>query len=324
MNSSMLLNCSANWADILRVASTMAAGTMRPSQILRKLAAYPRQNELAAALREVGRIERSLFMLDWTTDPDMRRRAQVGLNKGEAHHALKRAINFHQRGELRDRTGEGQHYRIAGLNLLAAIIIYWNTQKLSEAVFARQKADLETPAEFLTHVSPLGWEHINLTGEYRWPGAGPRTTLNVGFRPLPQTNPNRRALTPGARAGVAVRVVGLGRSARHVPPAAAARARDRNRGGRHRARTARCSERDCCSWRGCGAARSARYAGPTSPDSTDGDGVLVTVPRSKTNSGRRGEQTLRFVKDGSRARSERCARPRVRSRATAWYRCRRR
>ena len=160
-----------NWADILRIASTMAAGTMRPSQILRKLAAYPRQNELAAALREVGRIERSLFMLDWTTDPDMRRRAQVGLNKGEAHHALKRAINFHQRGELRDRTGEGQHYRIAGLNVLAAIIIYWNTQKLSEAVFARQKAGLETPAEFLTHVSPLGWEHINLTGEYRWPGA---------------------------------------------------------------------------------------------------------------------------------------------------------
>ena len=45
-----------NWADILRVAATMAAGTMRPSQLLRKLAAYPRQNELAAALREVGRI----------------------------------------------------------------------------------------------------------------------------------------------------------------------------------------------------------------------------------------------------------------------------
>ena len=165
-----------NWADILRVAATMAAGTMRPSQILRKLAAYPRQNELAAALREVGRIERSLFMLDWTTDPEMRRRAQVGLNKGEAHHALKRAINFHQRGELRDRTGEGQHYRVAGLNLLAAIIIYWNTWKLGEAVFAKQRAGLETPAEFLAHVSPLGWEHINLTGEYRWPGTSPRST----------------------------------------------------------------------------------------------------------------------------------------------------
>jgi hypothetical protein len=25
------------------------------------------------------------------------------------------------------------------------------------------------PRALLTHVSPLGWEHINLTGEYRWP-----------------------------------------------------------------------------------------------------------------------------------------------------------
>ena len=61
-------------------------------------------------------------MIEWITDPAMRRRAQIGLNKGEAHHALKRALNFHQRGELRDRTGEGQHYRIASLNLLAAIV----------------------------------------------------------------------------------------------------------------------------------------------------------------------------------------------------------
>ena len=93
-----------NWADILRVAATMAAGTMRPSQILRKLAAYPRQNEMAAALREVGRIERSLFMIDWTTDPDMRRRTQVGLNKGEAHHALKRRDGGGPAGSRAHRT----------------------------------------------------------------------------------------------------------------------------------------------------------------------------------------------------------------------------
>ena len=110
--------------------------------------------------------------IDTPTDPGMRCRVQVGLNKGEAHHALKRAINFHHRGELRDRTGEGQHYRVAGLNLLGAIIIYWNTLKLGEAVFARREAGLAIPAEFLAHVSPLGWEHINLTGEYRWPRTG--------------------------------------------------------------------------------------------------------------------------------------------------------
>ena len=71
---------------------------------------------------------------------------------------------------------KGQHYRLTGLNLLAAIIIYWNTRKLGEAVFTRKNAGLDIPAEFLAHVSPLGWEHINLTGEYRWPRAGPRST----------------------------------------------------------------------------------------------------------------------------------------------------
>lgn len=94
---------------------------------------------------------------------------RIGLNKGEAHHALKRAISFHRRGEIRDRSAEGQHYRIAGMNLLAAIIIFWNTMKLGEVV-ANQKRDgkLLSP-DLLAHVSPLGWEHINLTGEYRWP-----------------------------------------------------------------------------------------------------------------------------------------------------------
>lgn len=157
-----------NWPDILRVMATIAAGIVAPSQILRKLASYPRHNELALALREVGRVERTLFMIDWILDAGLQRQAQIGLNKGEAHHALKRAISFHRRGEIRDRSSEGQHYRIAGMNLLAAIIIFWNTMKLGDVVSSRAAAGVAVPPDLLAHVSPLGWEHINLTGEYRW------------------------------------------------------------------------------------------------------------------------------------------------------------
>jgi hypothetical protein len=120
-------------------------------------------------LRDDGRIERTLFMINWIMDTGMQRRARVGLNKGESHHALKQAINFYRRGEIRDRTTEGQHYRIAGLNLLAAAIIFWNTLKLGEAVKNRSQTGLPVPPELLAHVSPLGWEHINLIGEYSWP-----------------------------------------------------------------------------------------------------------------------------------------------------------
>jgi TnpA family transposase len=124
---------------------------------------HPRQHELAAALREIGRIERTLFIIDWLLDADMQRRAQIGRNKGEAHHALKNALRIGRQGEIRDRTAEGQHYRMAGLNLLAAIIIYWNTDHLGRAVAARKRACLDNPHELLSHISPLGWAHILLT-----------------------------------------------------------------------------------------------------------------------------------------------------------------
>jgi len=158
----------ANWQDVLRCIATMLSGKMQPSQLLKKLAARPRQHDLAVALREIGRVERTLFIIEWLLDTDMQRRAQIGLNKGEAHHALKSALRIGRQGEIRDRTAEGQHFRIAGLNLLTAIIIYWNTKQLGMAVAQRKKRDLKTPEYLLSHISPLGWAHIILTGEYKW------------------------------------------------------------------------------------------------------------------------------------------------------------
>ncbi len=95
-----------NWDEILRLAASMKAGTVTPSAILRRLAAYPRQNALAKALREIGRLERTLFTLDWISDPALRRRTNAGLNKGEARNALARAVFFHRLGEIRDRTSK--------------------------------------------------------------------------------------------------------------------------------------------------------------------------------------------------------------------------
>ena len=55
----------AHWDDILRIAVSIRNGLVTASVILRQLAAFPRQNGVAAALRELGRLERTLFTLDW-------------------------------------------------------------------------------------------------------------------------------------------------------------------------------------------------------------------------------------------------------------------
>src|SRR5271166_2378651 len=100
-----------NWDEVLRLAASIRAGTVPPSVILHKIAAFPRQNALSKALREIGRVERSIFMADWLMDLELRRRSHANLNKGESRHALARAVFFHCLGELRDRTAEAMAYR---------------------------------------------------------------------------------------------------------------------------------------------------------------------------------------------------------------------
>jgi TnpA family transposase len=156
------------WEEILRLATSIKMGTVTASVILRKLAAYPRQNGLALALRELGKLERTLFTLDWLQDPELRRRSHLGLNKGEAKNSLSRAVFFHRLGEIRDRSYENQRHRAGGLNLVVAAIILWNTVYLGRIV-DHLRSHGETPdIGDLAHLSPLGWEHINLTGDYLW------------------------------------------------------------------------------------------------------------------------------------------------------------
>ncbi len=158
---------SDEWSELLRLAMSIKTGTVTASVILLKLAAYPRQNSLALALRELGKLERTFFTLQWLQDPDLLRRSHVGLNKVDQQNALRRAV-FNRLGEIRDRSYENQAHRASGLNLDVAAIILWNRTYLQRALdHLRNQGQHPAPGD-LVHLSPLGWEHINLTGDYHW------------------------------------------------------------------------------------------------------------------------------------------------------------
>jgi TnpA family transposase len=173
----------AHWAEILRIVASIRAGTVAPSVIMRQLASYPRQNGVAAALRELGRLERTLFTLDWIQDPELRRETGQELNKGESRNSLARAVFIHRLGEIRDRTYENQQHRASGLNLIVTAIILWNTRYLERAVTTLRQTE-NVPDHLLAHLSPLGWEHINLTGDYIWIAPQEASENNDGLRPL--------------------------------------------------------------------------------------------------------------------------------------------
>jgi hypothetical protein len=109
----------------------------------------------------------------------------AGLNKGEARNALARAVFFNRLGEIRDRSFEQQRYRASGLNLVTAAIVLWNTVYLERAATPAWQHAVDDA--LLQYLSPLGWEHINLTGDYLW-----RSSAKIGagkFRPLRPLQP---------------------------------------------------------------------------------------------------------------------------------------
>src|SRR6201993_2318686 len=177
----------AHWTEILRIAASIRTGTVTASLIMRQLASYPRQNGVAAALRELGRLERTLFTLDWIEDPELRRSTGQELNKGESRNSLARAVFIHRLGEIRDRTYENQQHRASGLNLVVTAIILWNTRYLERAVATLRQTE-NVPQHLLAHLSPLGWEHINLTGDYIWVAPQGASENNDGLKPL-RTSP---------------------------------------------------------------------------------------------------------------------------------------
>lgn len=104
-------------------------------------------------------------MLDWLRDPGLRQRVQAGLNKGEARNTLARAVFMRRLGEIRDRGLENQSYRASGLTLLTAAITLWKTVYIERAIESLKRKGIPINEQLVSHLSPLGWEHINLSGD---------------------------------------------------------------------------------------------------------------------------------------------------------------
>ena len=164
------------------MVASLNAGHIAPSTMLRKLAAYKRQNQIDIALQEIGKVERTLFMLDWLESPELRRRCQAGLNKSEQRHVLTQAICTFRQGRMIDRTHEALQYRASGLNLVIAAIVYWNSTYIADAVQHLRASGTVVDPDLLPHSSPVGWEHIAFSGDFLWDRAAERTrrkSLNI-------------------------------------------------------------------------------------------------------------------------------------------------
>ncbi len=173
-----------HWDDMLRIAGSLKLGTIQASALIRSLLKSERPSSLALAIIEAGRINKTIYLLNYVDDEDYRRRILTQLNRGEGRHSVARRICHGQRGEIRKRYREGQEDQLSALGLVTNTVVLWNTIYMQAALDHLQQHSLEIREEDETRLSPLLHNHINVLGHYSFTLAEP--IMNGELRPLNQ------------------------------------------------------------------------------------------------------------------------------------------
>ena len=77
---------STHWHDMMRVVLSIKAGKVMPSTLLRKLGSYSRKNRLYQAFQELGKVVRTMFLLEYISNIRMRREINAITNVVEKYH----------------------------------------------------------------------------------------------------------------------------------------------------------------------------------------------------------------------------------------------
>jgi hypothetical protein len=163
-----------NWDQICRLAASLRACTVTPSAILRTLQRGPNPSALTRALAELGRVIKTLHVLQYCREPAYRRTIHHLLQRGETRNSLARDVFHGQRGQLRKHYQVGQENQLDTLGIMINIIVLWQTV-YTQAALDHLSANGTTPTPPTSSGSPRS--------------ATPRSTSTAATKPPPDPLP---------------------------------------------------------------------------------------------------------------------------------------
>lgn len=154
-----------NWDTILRLCATIMLRKHRASIIMKRLNSYAQQHPLQEAIKEFGRIIKSIFVLKYVDDVAFRQTIEKQLNKGELANKFFSAVSFAGQ-DITDPYPEDQEISAMCKTILQNIIILWNYVELTKIIMRSDKEAQGVLLENITSASILTWQHVNMYGTY--------------------------------------------------------------------------------------------------------------------------------------------------------------
>jgi TnpA family transposase len=159
-------NIEQQWENLLKIAATIKLKHTPASTLFKRLNSYARQNSIYLALRDLGRLVRSKFLLEYMYDHHLRQMIQQQLNKGESSNQLARHIFYGNNGQIKYASKQEHLQVTACKTLIHNLIICWNYMYLSKQVFKAKPENRQEIFQKIKQISPVRWEHINFYGVF--------------------------------------------------------------------------------------------------------------------------------------------------------------
>ena len=152
--------------DMLRVAVSVKAGRIRPSAILRRLSTYSRKNKLYFAFRELGRVIRTIFLLNYLSSLELRHVIQAATNKSELFNKYAQWVAFGESGLVAEGVRDEQRKLIKYNHLAANLLIFHTLVSMTRGLENLTAEGVIFTDAALAGLSPYQTEHINRFGNY--------------------------------------------------------------------------------------------------------------------------------------------------------------
>src|SRR5699024_9320308 len=120
-----------HYPDMLRVAMSIQAGRITPSTILNKLGTYTKKNKLFQAFRELARVNRTNFLLQYMFYEELRNTIHSATNKTESFNNITKWLAFGGEGIIAENDRVKQRKFIKYYHLVSNCLIFYNVFSLS-------------------------------------------------------------------------------------------------------------------------------------------------------------------------------------------------
>jgi TnpA family transposase len=190
-----------HWADLMQVVLSIREGRLSSTLLLRRLGTESRKNNLYKAFRELGRVIRTITLLRFISEPQLREEITAATNKVESYNGFSAWLRFGR--EAIEHNDPAEQEKVIKFNsLLANCVIFHTTLDMTAVLRQLASEGWHITPEALAALSPYITEKIKRFGEYATDGL---TDPPAAFNPRPEltthaagerTDPNQ---TAGAR-----------------------------------------------------------------------------------------------------------------------------